>query len=230
MDYPVNWKENGFSKPAPMKPKSRRAGASSCWLSGLFFLWNMFLWSLILQNCQKKKSLWSHWHSKGWQLKWSCYRAPALSWETRRGWGSGPRRWCSDPRKPVGKQTQGVRSAGDSRPLGSSQQTWHCQDAGSRLHSSASSTRLSNFTIKSNFFPFLQMTGLPPNNITPVWRSEYQGILKKKIMEQTELRNKFVLVQKFSETHAQIIQNVYFSFAFLHACILKIFCIKTNIF
>ena len=67
---------------------------------------------LVLRGC--KATCWEL------DLEAITYRAPALSWETRRGWGSGPRRWCSDPRKPKGKQTKGVRSCPPSWPLCSS--------------------------------------------------------------------------------------------------------------
>lgn len=89
------------------------------------------------------------------------YRAPVLSWETRRGWGSGPRRWCSDPRKPKGKQTRGVRSCPHSWTL--------CSSTSPSLSGMLAAMPSSRRRKKTPIF-YIQMTGLSPDNITLVQR------------------------------------------------------------
>lgn len=84
-----------------------RLGTSSCWVAGLCSL------SLISCGTQlgKRVPTPAPWQATflagGGNHESIAYRAPVLSWEARRGWGSGPRHWYSDPRKPAGRQTRG---------------------------------------------------------------------------------------------------------------------------
>lgn len=126
-----------------------------------------------------EKEIVNNWHQRDrratcWQLKsWSRYHAPALSWETRRGWGSGPRRWCSDPRKPKGKQTKGVRSCPQLLTSVQLNKRLIVKDTGSGLCRSRSS--LVFLKLKKYRFPhfYIQMTGLSPDNITLLQRPKY---------------------------------------------------------